>query len=54
MLIFFIDIFVGFDQTSYTVKESEDSVLLVINVIGVVDAPLSLSYSTVNGTAVGE
>ena len=46
--------FIGFEETAYTVEESEGTIELIVNVVGTSRNPLSISYTTMNDTAVGE
>ena len=51
---FVAEVSIGFDQTSYTVSEPSGVVELVVNILGRVSEPFSISYGTLDGTAVGE
>ena len=45
---------VGFEHTSYTVEESAGMIQLTVDIVGRTTRPVSISYSTLDDTAIGE
>ena len=48
------DVTVGFEHTSYTVDESAGMIRLTVDIVGRTNRPISISYRTLNDTAIGE
>ena len=51
-LLFYIDIVVEFQEASYSVLESSNSVEVCLNIIGTLERPVTLTLSAQDGTAI--
>ena len=49
-----IDVVIGFEHTSYTVEESAGMIQLTVDIVGRTNRPISVSFLTLNDTAIGE
>lgn len=45
---------IGFEHTSYIVEESAGMIQLTVDIVGRTNRPISISYSTLDDTAIGE
>lgn len=48
------DVVIGFEHTSYTVEESAGMIQLTVDIVGRTNRPISVSFRTLNDTAIGE